>query len=96
LAVVVAVVVVPDSDGGEGDRVPGQPPQARDDVRFEGGELGGTIYLLAIGWSPDGRALLATRGHRLAVMSPEDGSVKEVGRTGGGRAFSAEWVAKEG
>jgi hypothetical protein len=292
LAVLVAVVVVPDSDGGEGDRVPTQPPQARDDVRFEGGELGGTIYLLAgqdrlnadlyrvsgglgrverltragrvsdvaahddvvvlsnargsgsdrlelanlsggdalpgelldpngqgpdfspsgkllyavvqytngggdagdkvyvteprpgaakrvlydsrravsalwgpderlavlspghravvldpgrpgrssvdpglgrleaflpsnqgtmlfygpgkrlavvppdgqprrfesewdpIGWSPDGRALLATRGYRLGLMSPEDGSVEEVGRTSGGKVFQAEWVAK--
>ena len=47
-----------------------------------------------LGWSPDSRSLLATRGGRLALVSPEDGSAKDVGRVSGGKVFIAEWIAE--
>lgn len=49
-----------------------------------------------IGWSPDGRRLLAARRDRLGLMSPTDGSVEEVGRVRGGKVFQAEWITEEG
>jgi hypothetical protein len=44
-----------------------------------------------LAWAPDGRAVLVVRGARVGLMSPDTGSVKEIGRTTGGRVFGAAW-----
>jgi hypothetical protein len=43
-------------------------------------------------WSPDGSALLVgRRDRRLGLMSPVDGSVRELGRYTGGTVYAAVW-----
>jgi hypothetical protein len=47
---------------------------------------------LPLSWSPDGQSILTTRGGRLGLISPADGSVTEIGRVENGVLLTAEWV----
>jgi hypothetical protein len=50
---------------------------------------------LPLSWSPDGRSILATRGARLGLLSPADGSVREIGTVENGVLLTADWVGSE-
>ena len=45
-----------------------------------------------VAWSPDGRRILALRGHTLGVMSPKTGAVRVIARAGGGTIADAAWL----
>lgn len=47
---------------------------------------------LPLSWAPDGRSILAVRGRQLGLLSPADGSAREVGRVENGALLTAEWV----
>jgi hypothetical protein len=45
-----------------------------------------------LAWAPDGSSALVVRGDRIGLMSPADGSVREIGRVENGQVFGAAWV----
>ena len=50
---------------------------------------------LPITWSPDGRSILVVRGARLGLLSPGDGSVREIGTVQNGVLLTADWIGSE-
>lgn len=50
---------------------------------------------LPLTWSPDGRSILAVRGVRLGLLSPRNGSVREIGTVRNGVLLTADWIGSE-
>jgi hypothetical protein len=51
-----------------------------------------TGWRSTLAWAPDGKSVLVAQGARLGLLSPADGSVREVGRVNNGEVFGAAWV----
>jgi hypothetical protein len=49
-----------------------------------------------LAWAPDGGSVLVSRGDRLGLMSPKDGSVRAIGRVENGEVYGAAWVGAGG
>ena len=55
-----------------------------------------TAWRETLAWAPDGCSVLVARGARLGLLSPADGSVREVGRVHNGQVYGAAWVGAAG